>query len=170
MELKQIDFSTSHFEAKGVTYHVKPSLSVERYRWFEKLQLDFGFGHTFKELYDMLQKAVDLANKGKGLESWNIVFNIKESVGKNLDNRAHTSMYICSLFIVTEEEDLTKWDEQEADQKIKNWNDEGYDVNCFFRLAANLVNGYITALDEIFQPISELAAKMEPLNDLKPKD
>jgi hypothetical protein len=167
MELKTLDFNANSFEAMGVTYLVKTSLSVERYKWFEKLQLDFGFGHTFKELYDSLKKSVDLANKGKGLEAWNVIFNLMEGIGKNLDKRAHTSMYICSLFIVTEDEDLTKWDEQQADVKIKNWNDDGIDVNSFFRLASNLVTGYIDILEGIFQPTSELAEQLAQSSELK---
>ena len=171
MELKQIDLTQSSFIANGVTYFIKDSLSVERYRFFEKYQVTFGFAREFKQIYDLLVQSVDLANKGKGLEAWNIVFNLKEQIGKNnLDNRHHNGMYICALFIVTETEDLTTWDEHIADVKIANWNKEGYDVNSFFRLAANLVTGYIDCLDEIFQNTSEVAATieaMESLNQLK---
>ena len=111
MELKKIDLSQSSFDANGVTYYIKDTLSVERYRWFEKYQVTFGFAREFKQIYDMLVKSVDLANKGKGLEAWNIVFNLKEEIGKNnLDNRMHNGMYICALFIVEENEDLTSWD------------------------------------------------------------
>ena len=164
MELKKIDLSQSSFEANGVTYYIKDTLSVERYRWFEKYQVTFGFAREFKQIYDMLVKSVDLANKGKGLEAWNIIFNLKEEIGKNnLDNRMHNGMYICALFIVEENEDLTSWDEQLANKKIDNWNKEGYDVNSFFQLAANLVTGYIDILDSIFQNTSEAAAQMEEI-------
>jgi len=119
-------------------------------------------------MYDLLKKSVDLANKGKGLEAWNIIFNLMEEVGKNdLDNRMHNGMYICALFIVEENEDLTVWDEQLANKKIENWNKEGYDVNNFFRIAANLVNGYISTLDDIFQNTSQVAAAIETMNQLK---
>jgi len=166
MTLKTIDITASSFEANGVTYYIKDTLSVERYRWFEKYQVTFGFAREFKQIYDMLKKSVDLANKGKGLEAWNIVFNLMEEVGKNeLDNRHHNGMFICALFIVTEDEDLTMWDEQIASKKIDNWNKEGYDVNSFFRIAANLVNGYIDTLDEIFQNTSEVAATIEQMQE-----
>jgi hypothetical protein len=161
MELKTIDLTANTFDANGVTYLVKPSLSVERFRWFEKYQVNFGFARDFKGIYDMLSKSVNLADKGKGLEAWNIIFNLKEEVGKNLDNRSHTAMYICALFIVTADEDLTVWDESIAETKIANWNKEGYDVNNFFRLAANLVNGFIDILEDIFQDTSELVAQLE---------
>jgi hypothetical protein len=167
-ELKQLDLTASSFVANGVTYFIKDSLSVERYRQFEKYQVTFGFAREFKQIYDMLKKSVDLANKGKGLEAWNIIFNLMEEVGKNdMDNRHHNGMFICALFIVEEDEDLTVWDEQIANKKIANWNKEGYEAYSFFRVAANLVNGYIESLDEIFQHTSELAATVETMNQLK---
>ena len=169
MELKKLNFEETEFEAKGVRYFVKTTLSVERYRIFEKLQVEFGFGRTFEDMFRQLDNSVNLANKGKGLEAWNIVFNLKEGVGKELEKQAHPAMNICSLFIVEENEDLTTWDEQKAAMKIKNWNDEGYDVNSFFQLAANLVTGYIGILEGIFQNTSELAAQMQALEELKQK-
>ena len=166
MELKNLDFNATSFDANNVHYIVKTSLSVERYRWFEKYQVHFGFARDFKGIYDMLVRSADLANKGKGLEAWNIIFNLKEEIGKNLDNRAHTAMYICALFIVTEDEDLTLWEERTAEIKIDNWNKEGIDVNSFFRLASNLVTGYIEVLEQIFQNTSEIAEGIEAINQL----
>jgi hypothetical protein len=151
MELKKIDFSTNSFEALGITYYIKPSLSVERWKWFEKYQNHFAFGKTFQVIYDLLKNSVDFANKGKGLEAWNIIFNLMQTVGKNLDDKSHPALLICALFIATEDEDLTKWDEQQAEKKIKAWNDEGIDINSFFQLASNFVTGFLTALDEISQ-------------------
>ena len=166
-ELKTLDLNASEFEANGTKYYIKDTLSVERYRQFEKLQVSFGFAREFKQIYDMLTKSVDLANKGKGLEAWNIIFNLREEVGKNnLDNKHQNGMYICALFVVTEDEDLTSWDLQLADKKIADWNKEGIDVNFFFRLAANLVNGYISILEEIFQSTSEVAEQMEKMKDI----
>mgnify|MGYP003612040033 CR=1 FL=1 len=166
--LKELPLDATSFMANGVEYFIKTSLSVERYRWFEKYQVTFGFAREFKQIYDNLVRSIDLANKGKGLEAWNIIFNLKEEIGKNnLDNRHHNGMYICALFIVTEDEDLTVWDEQIAEKKINNWNKEGYDVNCFFRLAANLVVGYIDCLDSIFQHTSEVAAMIEEMEEIK---
>jgi hypothetical protein len=167
MDLKQLDLNASEFEAKGIKNYVKSSLSVERYRIFEKLQVEFGYGRSFEDFHKQLEKSVELANKGKSLEAWNIVFNLKDGVGKSLEKSAHPAMLICSLFIVWEDEDLTTWDEQKAEEKIKTWNDEGFDMNGFFRLAANLVSGYIEILESIFQNTSKLEKELESLNALK---
>jgi len=164
--LKQIDFEKSEFQANGKTYFVKQSLSVERYRWFEKYQVDFGFGRTYQSISDALKKAVELGNKGKGIEAWNIVLNLIRAVGEGLDKRTNNAMMLCALFIVTEDEDLTKWDEQDQAKKIEDWNIEGYDVNSFFQLAANLVKGFIEDLEEILSDTSEITKVMEQLKAL----
>ena len=167
MELKKLDFEKSEFEANGKKYFVKQSLSVERFRWFEKYQVDFGFGRTYKSIADSLKKAIELGNKGKGIEAWNIVLNLMRSVGDGLEKRTNNAMLICALFIVTEDEDVTKWDEQQQIEKINDWNTEGYDVNSFFQLAANLVQGFIDDLEEILQGTSDLAQVLQTIKDME---
>lgn len=171
--LKTLDFNATEFEANGKRYFIKQSLSVERFRWFEKYQVDFGFGRSYKSIADSLKKAVELGNKGKGIEAWNIVLNLVLAISEGLEKRTNNAMMLCALFIVTADEDLTKWDEQEQLLKIKDWNDEGYDVNSFFQLAANLVTGFIEDLEEILSGTSELAKTMEEIKKLGgtiPKD
>lgn len=173
MELKKLDFEQTEFMANGTKYFIKQSLSVERFRWFEKYQVDFGFGRGYKSIAESLKKSIDLGNKGKGIEAWNIILNLTRAIGEGLEKRTNNAMMICALFIVAENEDLTKWDEQEQIKKINDWNDEGYDVNSFFQLAANLVSGFINDLEEILSDTSELAKAMELINQLEgttPKD
>lgn len=165
-ELKKLDFEATEFMAAGKKYYIKQSLSVERFRWFEKYQVDFGFGRTYKSIADALKKAVELGNKGKGIEAWNIVINLYMSIGEGLEKRTNNAMMLCALFIVTDDEDLTKWDEQMQLAKISDWNDEGYDVNSFFQLAANLVSGFIEDLEDILSNTSELAKALEMIKEL----
>lgn len=167
MELKTLDFNATEFEANGKRYFVKQSLSVERFRWFEKYQVDFGFGRSYKSIADSLKKSVELGNKGKGIEAWNIILNLVMAIGEGLEKRTNNAMMLCALFIVTEDEDLTKWDEQQQLEKIKDWNTEGYDVNSFFQLAANLVTGFIEDLEAILSDTSELAKTIEQIKQLE---
>ena len=166
MELKQIDLNATQFQANGKTYVVKDSLSVERYRWFEKYQIDFGLGRSFKSVADTLKKSRELFNKGKTVEALYLNYNLEMAISQGLEKRTNDAMMLCALFIVTEDEDLTKWDEQEQMKKIDDWNSEGYEVNSFFRLAANLVTGFIEDLEEILSDTSELAKAIEGLKQL----
>ena len=92
--------------------------------------------------------------------------NLAKAIGEGLEKRTNNAMMLCALFIVGEDEDLTKWDEQEQMKKIDDWNSEGYDVNSFFRLAANLVTGFIDDLEEILSDTSELAKTLEEMKQL----
>ena len=154
MELKKLPFDKGEFIANGVTYRIKNTLTLARFVEFEKLQNHFGFGMTFSAIVGKLNESIDYANKGKGVEAWNIIFNLKEGIAYRLEDRTHPVLLLASLFIVTEDEDLTAWNELDQKVKIENWNKEGYDVNDFFQLASNLVNGFLPIYGEISQSTS----------------
>jgi len=154
-ELKHLDLSKDEFEANGVKYYIKNSLTITRFIEYEKLQSDVGFGKSFQGIYNDLDTAIGLANKGKGVEAWNVLFNLKDGIAQKLENRMHPSLLLCSLFIISEGEDITIYDEKVMNKKIDDWVKEGFDVADFFQLAGNLVTGYIDVLSEVSQDISE---------------
>ena len=167
-QLKTIDFTKDTFKAMGITYNVKGSLSIERFRYFEKYQVEMGYGRTFEDVYKAVTNTINYINNKKEVEGHSVLWNLQEGLKRVIkEGKVHPALMICALFIVEKDEDLTKWDEQQAEAKIKNWNDEGYDVNGFFQLAANLVSGYINALEDIFQDTSKLAEAVEQLESLK---
>lgn len=151
MELKRLPFDKGEFPANGRTYKIKNTLTVSRFNEFEKLQNHFGFGMSFDALYKRLSEIEDLFNKGKSVEAFASFWNIKEGIAHRLEDRSHPALLLCSLFIVTEDEDLTGWNEKEQKIKIEDWNKEGYDVNDFFVLASNLVTNFLPIYGEIFQ-------------------
>jgi hypothetical protein len=155
MELKHIDFTKNELMAKGTKYIIKYSLTVERWKNFEKLQNHFGWGLSFADLAKKHREAMDFANQGKGIEAWNIIYNLWKGVTYRLEDREHPMLLLCTLFIVTETEDLTTWVEEEQVKKIKDWNDEGYDVNDFFQLASNCVKDFLPVYNEIFRSTSQ---------------
>lgn len=151
-EIKHIDFEHSNeFQANGTKYIIKNTLTLKRFIEFEKLQNHFGFGLSFKQMYNRLNDAIEYANKGKGVEAWNIIFNLKEGIADRIHERTHPALLIASLFIVTEDEDFAKWEEDEQKKKFDDWNTEGIDVNDFFHLSVNLVRDFIPAYEEIIE-------------------
>jgi hypothetical protein len=155
MELKKLPFEKESFVAYGTTYMIKYSLTVARWQEFEKLQNHFGFGLTFTKIVGRLNDAITFANQGKGVEAWDVIFNIKEGIAYNLEGRTHPALLMLTLFIVTDKEDLTAWTEEGQKKKIEDWNKEGYDINDFFVLASNLVTGFLPIYEEISQSISQ---------------
>ena len=165
MEIKRLDFSKDSFIANGKEYFIRNTMTVERFSQFEKLQNHYAFGLSFSQIHDKLKDAVDFANKGKGVEAWNVIFNLKEGIVYRIEDRMHPALLLCSLFMVTENEDITKWDEQLAKHKIEDWKKEGIDINDFFQFASNFVSGFIKIYDEISQSISlnPLKEKQKPI-------
>lgn len=162
-QIKRLDFSKNTFEANGHTYKISTDLTVDRWQAFEKLQPKMGFGMDFETLYSRLSQAVDYANKGKGVEAWNIVLNLKESVSNKLENRMDTAMDICALFINLDGEDLRSIDPDLMQAKKNDWQIEGYSALDFFHLAANVVTGFVEALQQTslstLEEVKKMAAK-----------
>lgn len=157
MELKRLPLDKGEFMANGKKYLIKNTLTISRHAEFEKLQNHYAFGLSFEQMVGKLTQSIDFANKGKGVEAWNIILNLKDGIAHRLEDRAHPALLQCSLFIVTENEDLTTWNEKEQRAKIEDWNREGYDVNDFFILASNLVKNFLPIYGEIFRDISQKA-------------
>jgi hypothetical protein len=163
MELKKLPFDKGEFTANGVLYRIKNTLTLARFVEFEKLQNHFGFGLSFKALYDKLEAIRVLFDSGKSVEAFANYWNLKEGIAYRLEDRTHPLLLLCSLFIITEDEDLTAWNELDQKVKIDNWNREGYDVNDFFQLGSNLVAGFLPIYGEISQSSSQTGQK-------RPKD
>ena len=153
-KLKKLDLSKDEFTANGTKYFIKNTLTVKRFIEYEKLQNHFGFGLGFQQLHDKLKDSIDLANKGKGVQAWNIIFNLVEGIAHRIDERTHPALLILSLFVVTEGEDLSTWVEKDQTKKFDDWNAEAIDINDFFELAVNLVRGFLPIYNEIIKDIS----------------
>ncbi|MFA5715147.1 MAG: hypothetical protein WC998_05380 [Candidatus Paceibacterota bacterium] len=158
-ELKHIDLSSNILHANGVDYEIKYSLTVERWKTYEKLQNHFAFGLAFDEIESKIKQSIDYANQGKGIEAWNIIYNLREGIAYRLEDREHPALLLMSLFILAPGEDITTWDEESQKKKIADWNAEGYDINDFFQLAANFVKNFLPVYKEIFPNISQSPGK-----------
>jgi hypothetical protein len=156
-ELKHIDLKSNILPANGVNYEIKYSLTVERWKTYEKLQNHFAFGLAFDEIEKKISASIDFANQGKGIEAWNIIYNLREGIAYRLEDREHPALLLMSLFIMAPGEDITTWNEEEQTKKIADWNAEGYDINDFFLLAANFVKNFLPVYKEIFPSISQKA-------------
>ena len=167
-ESKRIDFTKQSFEANGMKYTWNGRLSLDRWQEFERLQPRLGFGKSFEDILKNLKLAVDMGNKGKGIEAWNVIFNIISGVSDKLENRLDTALHIAALFINRIDEDVTKVDISLFNEKIKDWTEEGFDAMDFFSLAANLVTGFVEALQATsLNTLNQVAPKSEPLKRVK---
>ena len=153
--LKSLDFSQSKFMANGKEYSVTQKLSIERWRKYEELQMLLGFGRTFDEVFSQLKKLWEAIQAGKHGDEAIICHNLLTGIGDKLEKRHHPALLMCTLFINRKDEDPTKYDETVMNEKIKDWQEEGYDINVFFQIAWNLVPSFIEAFNEDFRNTSK---------------
>lgn len=153
MEIKHLDLSNDRFEANGTTYYIRNTLTIGRFPVFEKLQNHYAWGLEFEQLYNKVNQIKELFDKGKSVDAFYLLENTRLGIKDRVENRQHPALLICSLFMVTENEDITKWDEAIAKKKIEDWKIEGYAINDFFQFASNFVKGFIRIYNEISQDI-----------------
>lgn len=170
MELKTIrkedgSFVRS-FTANGRRYTIrKPEEGVGIYRHTKMSQMGAvtGMGATFADLYTNLTKAIEYANslvtKAPQFTALAVhLDNMRRGVFEGSKQRYGFALQYCTFFVVWDDEDLTKYDEDEQQTKIDDWNAEGINENDFFSLGLSMVEGYTAAYLEYSGRVDTLKA------------
>lgn len=138
------------FKANGNNYvinDISEGLSIERFTTWQKFTLTVGFGLDFQTMYTNIAKAQQMVDKlvveKRGLTELTMHLEaMKSSFTEDSDSRYDVTMYLCSIFINREDEDLTEWSTSLADEKIADWNAEGYDYQDFLVFALERCPGF----------------------------
>jgi len=153
--LKQLPLDAKSFTANGHEYVISQGLSVERWRKYEELQIELGFGTNLQTIFTRIKTAYGHLNKMEVADAAVVLHNIMWGVKDRLENRVDKTLLMCALFMNRKEgEDQTVYDESFMEEKIKDWAVEGYDTQSFFHIAWNLVPGFFEAFNEDLPPIS----------------
>lgn len=136
------------FEANGNKYYIHKSLTVDRYKAFQKMQIEAGFGVGFASVYDGMVKAYSLLNKQAFADAAVLIHNMINSI-KGLDEREHPAIVMCALFINREGENVNVVDDGVIMAKIEDWKAEGIPADFFFGYCQNLIQDYMRALKEL---------------------
>ena len=158
-EVKHLDMSKSYFEANGKKYHITKDLCIERWRHFEDLQAMVGFGRTFEDLFTAFKdiwSALDEKGGAKVATASIVCHNAMTGIKTKLEERHHPALMLCTIFVNYEGEDEKVFDEEVMKSKINDWQEEGYDINDFFRLAWKLVPSFIKTYREDIASTSSL--------------
>lgn len=158
------------FRANKKEYIIKTAqeaFSIVRLNEFQKWSLIVQSQHDPQGQYNAWNKAVKMADKaGKGqgfAELSAYLFSQRENVLKLTQRKYDASLYLCTLFIVRPDEDLTKWSKEEAEQKINDWNEAGYSPFDFFQLAASSA----PELTAMYQKILKVTSTTQILESLE---
>ena len=138
----------TEFVANGTTYYIFPPKNVfgiGRQLAYWNIETMFGLGRSLLGIYEMfvqnyqnqlrLMKAT--GDDWTKIQDENIrdAINHQDSFKEHLTKRFPPALYMCTLFIVTEGEDLGEWDWKQADKKIDDWLTENLNPFDFFSLA-----------------------------------
>lgn len=151
------------FTANGNKYYIHKSLSVERYKAFQKMQIEVGFGVGFAAVYEGMVKAYGLLNKQQFADAAVLIHNLVNSI-QGLDQREHPAVVMCALFINKEGEDLNIVDDGVMMSKIEDWKAEGIPADFFFGFCQNLIQDYMKILKELEEGgVQEVLQRLDSL-------
>jgi hypothetical protein len=141
----------------GTIYNPTYGISIGRYPKFEKYQLTASLGQTPKQLFDSLKKTHEFFNANKFGDAIINNANNMNPVARIADEQPNPLLMLCTLFLVSKDEDLDSWDENLAQIKLDDLSE--YDVQDFFSFAETIAPRCTTDLSEIFRTITELEKK-----------
>jgi len=145
--------NTTSFEADGHTYTVDHALelSVIRNRYLEKYSLYATLGRDAKSLLLEARRIYDFLNESKLADAVLTTDNLMRGAA-DLQNRESPILYICTLFINRENEDVRAYSPELGKQKIDDWAKAGITFNFFLSWALNFLrisDAHLNALTQI---------------------
>lgn len=152
MQLKTIDPTTGSFEANGKKYFIESSMSIERYRKFEEIEIELGFGRSFADVFDHVRAAMDDINKHKQGDAYVRLYNIINGA-QLLKNKQPSVFRACALFINEENENRSIINDDMINKKIADWQAEGFDYQPFFTIAISSLSGFKERYQKLIQDI-----------------
>lgn len=139
------------FKANGHTYIIRTrdeGLGIVRTSEFMKMEIVNGIGMSIADVMDYIRKLKNEINnfgrnKGNFLEAGLLVKALEDDLMKITRKRHAVNFMFLTLFVVREGEDLTKWEEEEQNEKIDDWNKEGFNEVDFLELGLSMVTGFV---------------------------
>lgn len=122
------------FKANGKTYKVNDSFKVGRLQIVTLLEDELAQMTDNKTCHSVMAKAINLINKAELGEAYRVLYNKIESDNKVV-NIGHYALRLCTAYINYEGEDERYLTDQTIKEKIKDWSEEGLEIEPFLLLA-----------------------------------
>lgn len=153
----RIDLNQGSFKANGKIYKVQSVLTIARFCEFQIMEKEIAFSMTFQKVFDEINEACEMFDAsrsfGEMAEAKTKLDNLRRGIAK-LEEKQPTALKMCALFMNTEDEDATIWNQDLMNQKIEDWTIEGIAIQDFFQFALNSVNGFISIYKKMSEAIS----------------
>lgn len=162
--LKKIAPDAKEFTANGNRYRVVSSLTVSRYEDFELFQLEVAIGRSFESIQQSINHAYRLCNrvvKGEEVFAELAIVLRDMSIGAALagTKTPHAVLKMCALFLVRDDEDLSRCPNELIEDKINDWRTEGIDMGYFFTFALLTIPGFLQAYKSASRATSSARAE-----------
>lgn len=163
----------STFKTDAHTYTIigENGIGFPRYTLFQKRSIQRGFARDFQQIYDELQRLKMTIggeqNIGK-LRTDAIIHitGIQDSVADFGREQFEASLWLCTLFVLREDETVNTYSEQIAEEKIKDWAAYGFSELDFFLLSGSVVPGYGSAYSATMQRSERARTKYQDSMDV----
>lgn len=163
--LKVLEKGTVRFysESSKVWYFVEydiNELMLRRYEMLEKFLVEMNFSMTAEHLQKNIFNAMNMIKQNEPNDAYVILHNIMQGI-TDMKTKHMITMWICSVFIYREEEDISDWNKVIANEKIEDWKNN---FNTGFFLA--LRNRMFHELESTWNIISQAFLEF-PKNEIQ---
>lgn len=133
-------------------------IGIQRYLEFEKLQIPAGMGFSFAEIVTVLKEIELLLGSDKPLAEIRTEAILKtNSLWRGVVDLSKTrfskTLYLATIFIYREGDDLAKWDMDTATEYLEDWKEAGISETDFFYLSLAMVSEFSRIYGSIKQEV-----------------
>jgi hypothetical protein len=145
-----LDVNDDKWLINGHWYFKAKRLITERYQLLERHEIQFGFGGTFRNVFDQIGEAYKFGNQRKDLDLGVVLHNILHGL-TNVDNALTYAFEMCTVLLNFEGENLREFTDETRLKKLRDFKEGGIDSQFFFHLAALNTPGFLDAYRQIIQ-------------------
>ncbi len=154
------DLHAKSFVANGVTYYISESISIERLRIKNRLDIAHSYGGDFSQVFGAVKQAYGKLNEQKLADAAFELRKLMEGM-VNVDEGEIGAVRLCTLFMNTMDEDIRFYNKAVMDKKIADWEQEGIDSTYFFLRAISTIPDFTRHLKELTPNLLNLTEREE---------
>lgn len=153
-QLRQINPYVTEFKTEKHHYVITDSLSIARYKVYQKYNIEAAFHMDFMTMFNKLEELYGLVNEMRFADAAVLINNMRLGVAK-LDDAEVFAFKYCTLFINRVDEDPKVYNHSLMKDKIADWEAEGIDSSFFIVLSSRLIQGFLQVYRELSLKISQ---------------
>lgn len=147
---------------------VGSAMSVRRWTAYERLNIAFGFNRTFTQLYESVVQMENLVASDAPFitirkELILSLNSFKKGIVEESKTRYNHAFYLCTIFILKDDQKLSEWTIEDAEQTIQDWEENEVNEQDLFFFALNVSSGIRAALKSERQEIVQQTLNLSGL-------